>query len=265
MKGIEIAGLQIDIAWQDPERNFERASHWAERAAAGGARLLVLPEMFATGFSMDVQAVTPHAAATRVFLAGLAGRHGCWVLGGYPEAAERDATDRRARNAASLYDPKGEERLRYHKIHPFSLAGEDRHYRGGQRLPSVEIEGLRVTPLICYDLRFGELFRVAAARSDLFVVIANWPEARRAHWRCLLRARAIENQAWVLGVNRVGEGDGLRYAGDSALIDPMGEAHAELARAPGIVAGRVDAGQVRQVRADFSFLADRRPEVYAEL
>ena len=262
---IQVAGLQADIAWEAPTVNFARATALAERAAGTGARLLVLPEMFATGFSMDTRSVTPHAAATRDFLAGLAGRLGCWVLAGYPEPAAAADPDRRARNAAGLYDPQGIERLRYHKIHPFSLAGEDRFYAGGSRVESVAVEGLRVTPLICYDLRFSELFRARAEMTDLFVVIANWPEARRAHWRLLLRARAIENQAWVLGVNRVGEGDGLRYAGDSMLVDPLGEVHASAAGQEALVCGAVEPKRVAEVRERFGFLTDRRPAVYRNL
>ena len=124
---------------------------------------------------------------------------------------------------------------------------------------------MRVTPLICYDLRFGEIFRARAETTDLFVVIANWPEARREHWRILLRARAIENQAWLLGVNRVGEGDGLRYAGDTMLVDPLGDVQASAAGQSALICARVDPSRVAEVRARFGFLADRRPSVYRSL
>ncbi|MCB0215084.1 MAG: carbon-nitrogen family hydrolase [Caldilineae bacterium] len=262
---LHVAGLQTDIAWEAPELNFSRATALAERAAAAGAQLLVLPEMFATGFSMATPVVTPFAEATREFLGALAVRLGCWVLAGYPEPGDGVATDSRARNAASVFDPRGVEQLRYHKVHPFSLAGEDRVYAGGDRIDSITIEGLRVTPLICYDLRFGEIFRARAETTDLFVVIANWPEARREHWRILLRARAIENQAWLLGVNRVGEGDGLRYAGDTMLVDPLGDVQASAAGQSALICARVDPSRVAEVRARFGFLADRRPSVYRSL
>ena len=127
----------------------------------------------------------------------------------------------------------GLEVLRYHKIHPFSYAGEHEHYAGGEALLSAEVEGVRVTPVICYDLRFPELFRAAADRTDLFVVIANWPEKRAHAWRTLLLARAIENLAFVLGVNRVGTGGGEPHSGDSALVDPYGRLVAGAALAPG--------------------------------
>ena len=94
----------------------------------------------------------------------------------------------------------------------------------GDRVVTWDVEGVRVTPLVCYDLRFPEPFRLAAEETDLFAVIANWPDRRRAHWKGLLLARAVENLAYVAGVNRVGEGNGQTYLGDSALVGPWGEA-----------------------------------------
>lgn len=255
-----VAALQIDTAWEDPPENLRRADELAERAAGAGARLVALPEMFATGFSMAADRVAAHADEIRDGLAEIAMRHGVWAIGGYAEPGEP-----RPRNACSLIDPTGVERLRYHKIHPFSLAGEHEHYTGGDALPTADVEGLRITPLICYDLRFPEPFRAAAERTDLFVVIANWPTARREAWRTLLRARAIENQAFALGVNRVGEGDGLVYSGDSALIDPYGETLADAAERPGILVGEASAEAVAEARARFGFLADRRAGVYEGL
>ena len=264
MSSLAVAGLQLDIAWEDPAENFRRAEALAARAAAAGARLLVLPEMFNTGFSMAAERVATHAAATRDFLANLARRHGTWVLAGYAEPAGGEAAPR-PRNACALLRPDGSEALRYHKIHPFSLAGEDQHFSGGTALPTAEVEGVRVTALICYDLRFPEPFRAAATDTDLFVVVANWPDRRVQAWSTLLAARAIENQAYVLGVNRVGEGDGLAHSGRSALHNPMGELEASLANQAGLLLGTVEPAQVAEARQRFSFLADRRPQVYRGL
>ena len=265
-----VAGLQIDIAWEDPPENLRRAEELTARAVGTGARLVALPEMFATGFSMAAERVAPHADFIRDGLGQIALKHGVWVIGGYAEPAESPAessndASARPRNACSLFDPAGTERLHYHKIHPFTLAGEDKHFAGGDALPTAEVEGIRVTPLICYDLRFPEPFRAVADRTDLYVVIANWPVARREAWRTLLRARAIENQAFALGVNRVGEGDGLVYGGDSALIGPLGETIAWNAEQAGLLLGDVSAEAVAAVRERFGFLADRRPDVYEGL
>jgi predicted amidohydrolase len=119
-----------------------------------------------------------------------------------------------------------------------------------------------VTPFICYDLRFPEPFRLAAGGTELFVVVANWPEARRDHWRTLLRARAIENLAYVAGVNRVGDGGKLHYSGDSALIDPWGETILEAGDSEAVLVGEVSASRVREARERFPVLADVRPEAY---
>jgi predicted amidohydrolase len=161
--------------------------------------------------------------------------------------------------------PDGREVLHYRKIHPFSLAGEPDHFEAGEGLHTVEIGGVRVTPLICYDLRFPELFRVAAMATDLFVVIANWPERRAHAWRTLLAARAIDDQAWLLGVNRVGEVDGCDHRGDTSLLDPWGKVVATLAHETGVVTGEVDPMMVLSVRDRFLFLADRRPDLYRRL
>lgn len=260
MSTLTVAGVQPDIAWEQPDTNLRRADEAVARAAADGARLVVLPEMFATGFSMNAEAMASHADVIGAWVTAAARRHSVWLLAGLAVPGEA-----RPRNEARLVDPDGQMQAAYHKVHPFSLAREHEHFEGGTTIATVEVEGVRITPLVCYDLRFPELFRAAAARTDLFVVVANWPEARRTHWRALLQARAIENQAFVLGVNRVGEGDRLRYAGDSVLHDPLGEALATAAAQPGRVQGVVHAAQVRDVRARYSFLADRRPTVYAGL
>jgi predicted amidohydrolase len=151
---------------------------------------------------------------------------------------------------------------RYAKIHPFSYAGEHEHYCAGERVVTADVEGLRVTPFVCYDLRFPEPFRLAAAETDLFAVVANWPEERREHWRTLLRARAIENQAFVAGVNRVGDGGRLHYAGDSAAISPLGEILAEGGDREKVLFAEVEPTAVQRLRSRFPALNDRRPTAY---
>ncbi len=215
---MRIALVQMDLAWEDVPENHRRAALLLEEAAAGGARLALLPEMFSTGFSMDSRRIAqPPGGPSESFLREQSARLDLWILASVPEAGEPSP-----RNMALLVSPDGSV-VRYAKIHPFSYAGEDRVYTAGDRVVTAEIEGMRVTPLVCYDLRFPEPFRTAADETDLFAVVANWPDQRREHWRALLRARAIENQAYVAGVNRAGDGNGLHYAGDSAAIAPLGE------------------------------------------
>ncbi len=254
---MRVAIVQMDLAWEDVSENHRRASRLAADAAARGARLAVFPEMFSTGFSMAADRIAqPEGGASETFLRETARDLGIWLLASVPEAGRP-----RPRNVALLVSPGGAV-TRYAKIHPFTFGGEDRHYAPGERVVTAAVEDLRVTPLICYDLRFPEPFRLAAGETDLFAVIANWPDSRREHWRALLRARAIENQAYVIGVNRAGEGGGLSYAGDSAAIDPMGETLAEAGPGETVLVCDVDPETVTAIRGRFPALLDVRPESY---
>jgi predicted amidohydrolase len=254
---MRVALLQMDLAWEDVAENHRRARRLLEEAARKGARLAVLPEMFSTGFSMKPEKIAQKPGGpSESFLRDSARELDLSIIASIPEAGEP-----RPRNVALVVSPGGTV-ARYAKIHPFSFGGEHRHYAGGERVVTVPIEGVRVTPFVCYDLRFPEPFRVAAAETDLFVVVANWPDQRRDHWRTLLRARAIENQAFVAGVNRVGDGDGLHYVGDSAAIAPLGETLAEGDDKESVLYADVDTEKVSKLRARFPALDDRRPEAY---
>lgn len=254
---MKVALVQMDIAWEDVAENHRRAHRRLEEGKRGGARLALLPEMFSTGFSMDSGRIAqPAGGASETFLRETARELGLWILASVPESGEP-----RPRNMATLAGPDGSA-VRYAKIHPFTFGGENRVYTGGDRIVTADAEGTRVTPFVCYDLRFPEPFRLAAEETDLFAVVANWPEARRDAWRTLLRARAIENLCYVAGVNRVGEGGGLRYAGDSAVVSPWGEILAEGSEAEQVLIADVDPDAVRDARAMFPALADRRPEAY---
>jgi predicted amidohydrolase len=247
----------MDLAWEDVLENHRRAARLLEQAAAGRARLALLPEMFSTGFSLDSRRIAqPPGGLSESFLREQAARLDLWILASVPESGEPSP-----RNMALLVSPDGSV-VRYAKIHPFSYAGEDRVYTAGDRVVTAEIDGVRVTPFVCYDLRFPEPFRTAAADTDLFAVVANWPDQRREHWRTLLRARAIENQAYVVGVNRAGDGNGLHYAGDSAAIAPLGETIVEADEREQVLFCDVDPDVVMKLRTRFPALEDRRPEAY---
>lgn len=262
MSSLRVAGVQMDIEWEAPEVNFRTAGAAIDRAAGNGADLVVLPEMFATGFSMEATQMAAHAERTRAWIAETAARAGVWLIAGLAVSGEKGE---KPRNAALLCDPTGGFVLEYHKVHPFSLAREHEHFDAGDRVETVSIAGVPVTLVVCYDLRFPELFRARAADTTLFIVIANWPAPRRHHWQALLTARAIENQAYVLGVNRVGQGGSLTYLGDSMLVSPLGLSLSTVAGQAGTVDGVVDSETVKTVRKRYSFLADRRSDLYAKL
>lgn len=254
---MRIALVQMNLAWEDVAENHRRALQHLTQAKAYGARVAILPEMFSTGFSMDAERIAqPPGGPSSTFLRSTATALGLWIIGSIPEAATPAP-----QNLAIVAAPDGGV-TRYAKIHPFSFAGEDRCYAAGERVVTVAVETFHVTPLICYDLRFPEPFRLAAEETDLFVVIANWPSERHEHWKTLLRARAIENLAYVAGVNRVGEGGGLRYSGESAVISPWGETLVEGKEKEELLLCDLDPLVVQEARARFPALRDRRPASY---
>ena len=253
---MRVAAIQSDIAWEDPEANFERLRPWVAAAAAAGARLVVLPEMFACGFSMATERVRePPDGPSARFLADQANQHGLWICGSIPEAPEGAA---RPQNTLVLASPGGQVQHRYRKIHPFSFAREHEHYDAGDRHVTVDVEGLRCTLFVCYDLRFADEFWGRAPTTDAYIVVANWPERRRRHWTTLLQARAIENQAYVVGVNRVGHGSGVDYSGDSRIIDPWGEILAAAAGGETMLLADLKPAAVQDARDKFPVLKDRR-------
>lgn len=249
--------VQMDLAWEDWSQNHARAAQHLKRAADAGADLAILPEMFATGFSMNAARIAqPPGGPTEQWLRDMARGLTIHLIAGVAETAVPLPV-----NNALFVSPDGEVE-RFSKLHPFSFAGEEKVFGGGDGVVTWKVAGARLTPLVCYDLRFPEPFRVAAEETDAFVVIANWPERRRAHWQLLLRARAVENQAFVLGVNRVGDGDNIHYAGDSAAISPWGETLASAAEIETVLIVDVDPKAVADARARFTALADRRLPAY---
>jgi predicted amidohydrolase len=256
---LRVALLQMDMAWEDVAENHRRAARLLARAADAGAKLALLPEMFSTGFSMEPERVAeePGGISER-FLVAQARAFGLSILASVPQ---KDPAAPLPQNVALLALPAGGV-TRYAKIHPFTFGGEDKVYTGGDRIVTVTVDGVRVTPLVCYDLRFPEPFRLAAEDTDLFALVANWPEARREHWRTLLRARAIENLCYVAGVNRVGDGGKLHYTGDSAVISPWGEVLAEGSAKESVLVCDVEPAAVRDARERFPVLRDRRPDAY---
>ena len=168
----------------------------------------------------------------------------------------------KARNTFVLATPDGST-YSYAKIHPFTYGGEDEHYEGGGSLKQVQVEDIRVSLSVCYDLRFPYVFWPLAETTDLYLIPANWPAKRRHHWQSLLVARAIENQAYVAGINRVGTGGGIRYCGDSAIISPLGETICSTSTPPAeagetILYAEIDPQVVAATRSRFPFIQDRR-------
>lgn len=224
--------VQLDIRWKDKAANYARVHELVAAAKPAPQELVVLPEVFDTGFTLDLMASPDDDGATLAFQKELARKwsvtvHACRTVKG---------ADGKGRNRATVVSPKGEIVAEYDKVHPFSLGPEGKResdcFTAGKVVVTYEWtcngQTLHVCPVICYDLRFPELFRRGlAAGAEMFIVPANWPDTRVFHWTTLLTARAIENQAFVLGANRAGQDPALKYPGKSIAIGPMGETLAE--------------------------------------
>jgi predicted amidohydrolase len=256
---VRIAAVQHDIVWEDRDANFARLAPQVARAVGAGAELVLLTETFSTGFSMTPGIGEPEGGPSARFLAGQAAEHGVWVAGTCPEVESGPGEDAALPyNSFVLAGPDGTTH-RYRKLHPFTHAGEHERFRAGEKPVTVEVGGLRITPFICYDLRFADVFWKAAPDTDVYLVPANWPSPRRLHWQALLQARAIENQAYVVGCNRVGTaGDGTEHAGDSRIVNPMGELLATAAGVETVVLADVDPTEVTATRERLRFIPDRR-------
>lgn len=253
---MKVALVQSSIVWEDKEANFARIREMLENTSfPDGDGLIVLPELFATGFTMNsAQIAEADNGPTENFLIDLAREKSAYVIGG---VAKINSNGRNPFNCSVITSPQGDIICRYQKTHPFSLGEEDDNYSKGNTIETVSIHGSTVSPAICYDLRFPELFRLASANgAEVFVVIANWPEKRNQHWITLLQARAIENQAYVIGVNRAGSDPNLSYLGSSIAVDYLGNIIADGGSEPGVIEAEIDITGLREWREHFPALRD---------
>jgi predicted amidohydrolase len=252
---MKIAVIQHDIAWSDRDANFAALAPLISKAVENNAQFIVLSEMFSTGFVVDRDDIgEPLGGPSSQFLSRMAQEHNVTICGSCPEIQDGDP---RPFNSLVVAHPDGSFD-RYSKIHPFTYGGEDKHFRAGDSFVTVTVNNVRVSLFVCYDLRFANEFWALAEGTDAYVIPANWPESRREHWMSLLTSRAIENQAYVIGCNRVGDGGGLHYVGDSRIIDPLGIVIADAASDASIIYADIDAHTVTAVRQKFPFLQDRR-------
>lgn len=251
--------VQMDIAWESKETNFARAREFVKRASEERCDIVVFPEMFTTGFSMNAGTMAEEEnGETSVLLSGLARECGLNLIAGL---AMKKADELKGRNSALAYDRSGRLLASYSKQYPFTFAGEDRHYAAGTETVLFRVDDMPSSVFICYDLRFPEVFRSVARDVQAIFVIANWPLSRIDHWETLLRARAIENQCFVIGVNRTGsDGNDITYTGASHAYDPMGNDLSPARLQDEVLTVEFDPREVSRVRERFPFLKDMRME-----
>jgi len=260
---LTIALAQMAITPGRPDLNEAEARRLAAQAAAGGAGLLLLPELWPTGYDLAQAAgyAAPLDGGHFALMADIARTHHLYVLGTALEANPAG----RPYNTAALYTPGGQRAASYRKVHLFPPMGEVEHLSPGDALPVFDLPWGRTALAICYDLRFPEMWRrYTQAGAQLILIPAEWPIRRVEHWRLLLKARAVENQLFVAGCNRAGGGPDAQdpFGGHSAVVDPWGQILVEGDLEPGLFLTTLDLDQVGRCRHLLPFLDDRRPDVY---
>lgn len=258
---LQISLGQIDIALGQPERNLDRVRALASEAADAGSDVLVLPELWSTGYALEQapQLATELSEGVFADINQLARQHRLHIVGSCLSVM----AEQQFGNTLTWVAADGATLAKYSKLHLFRLMEEEKFLTAGES-PTVAATPWGAAGLsICYDLRFPELFRsYALSGAEMIFLPAEWPHPRLAHWRTLLRARAIENQLFVVACNRVGESKGTKFCGHSCIIDPWGETVIEADESEAVFTAQIDTAQVGEIRKKIPVFDDRRPEVY---
>lgn len=244
---MKIALGQLAINFEDKQNSFISASGLTKTAAKNGHDIIFFPEMSLTGFSMNTAKTKESGRETVKRFKALAKENRIAIGFGWVEDAGE-----KARNMYTVLDENGDLIAEYAKIHPFSFAGEDKYFEGGNEVCRFEYKGIKFGAVICYDLRFPYIF---GGDYDVMAVPANWPDSRREHWLTLLKARAIENQAYVAGINCAGS----EY-GNSAVFDANGELVNKAQYPQTILSFEADIEKTKEIRAGFPVRQDRRSD-----
>lgn len=256
---VTAAAIQFTINQGDLDANLAYVRDALKRVAEQGANLVVLPEMWSSGFAYKtLNELAQRTQEVVAELCELSARLNLVIIGSQPEPAD----DGRVFNTIHVVD-KGQVVATYRKLHLFSLLGEDRAFKGGDSWCLAETSIGKIGVIICYDLRFPELSRrLALEGARVICVPAQWPKPRQEHWRTLLRARAIENQLYVVAANACGQIGKLDFFGMSMVIDPKGEVLADAGELAGEIQSPLDWQAMDAWRAQIPCFADRRPEQY---
>ncbi len=251
MQNLNVSIVQTALYWENPSANLAMFSKKL-KALKENTDVIVLPEMFTTGFAVDRQRVAEaHGGEGLQWMQQIAGEKNCVITGSIAVKEEDKLYNR-------LYwvKPDGTYTT-YDKRHLFRMAGENKYYTAGDKKLVAEVKGWKICPLICYDLRFPVWARnrwneEGLAQYDALLYVANWPEARSFPWKSLLIARAIENQAYVIGVNRIGsDGNHIAHSGDSAVINPRGEQLTET---------KAHEERIETITLDYTYLSEFRKQ-----
>lgn len=253
MNNIKIGLFQYAPAWEDADETIKKIDKLIiETKNLNNTSLLIFPEMSLTGFTMNSRPLAEDRSGVSFnYFSQLSKKLKKHIFAG---VIEKDGKE--IYNSLIHFDDKGIIKKVYRKIHPFNLSNESKYYSAGSKPVTTQIGEITFGLSICYDLRFPELYRTyGKARIDILVNIANWPASRITHWHTLLRARAIENQSYMLGITRVGKDPYVTYPGGSSAINPMGEILKESSE-EGVLIIEVEKNVVSKVREKMPFLTD---------
>lgn len=272
---LRVGVTELNIGFENREEAKKCCLEVMEEASANGVELLVFPEMTLTGFTMRPWLYAESWDADNIpdsvsFFMENSRKYKMQMAFGYIRAVMADSDKMDDETKEPVYENRlvlvdGENVvLDYAKIHPFSYSGEDKVYRAGEKLVQAQVKDIRIGGYICYDLRFPEIFSAMRDQYEAIMVIANWPETRAEQWKTLLKARAIENQAYVIAVNRVGDGDGLHYIPGSHVYDWLGR-DVSIRVSEKLCVADIDSGAVRHARTEFPQTNDRKNTFYKML
>jgi omega-amidase len=262
---VRVATVSLHQDWLDKDANKEKCRDYIMSAKSKLCDLIIFPEMTLTGYSVDSQEIAEPCdnSQTIKFFEKASKDHHIDVIFG---AALYAKNNTELVNAMCLSSPLKKARVVYEKTHPFSYAGEDKFYAAGKVLGFIHFSALRFGAAICYDLRFPEIFSTMAREVDAFVIIANWPKKRIDHWFGLLKARAIENQCYAIGVNRIGcDGNDIEYEKSTVIFDPIGVMLNPIDIDRDMDIYQLDRCLVEKYRKDFPAIADKRYSLYQDL
>jgi predicted amidohydrolase len=258
-----IALASLNQVWENKSANLQSCSELFRKAKSHEAKLIVFPEMTLTGFSTNIGVIAEEVkdSPTIESFRRLAREHEMGVMFGIVFKENERAT-----NNAVLLGEGGKLIGKYQKIHPFSFSGEDRYFNEGKEILSVNFGPFNIGMTVCYDLRFPEIYSALGTKSDIIVNIANWPEKRIEHWFTLLRARAIENQVFIVGVNRIGsDPNSHNYVKSSVVVNPNGEVLKPIHTEEELDIYEVDKCTISNIRNNFSTTQDRNPDFYKSI
>ena len=258
-----IALASLNQEWENKAKNLENSELLFQKAKNYEASMIIFPEMTLTGFSMNTErtAESFENSTTIESFKSLAKSYSMGVLFGVVIAREVKAS-----NCAVFIDNEGNLIAQYEKIHPFSFAGEQKYFSSGNSLLTFKFRDLEIGVTICYDLRFPEIYSVLGRTSDLIVNIANWPSKRIDHWDTLLKARAIENQVFIAGINRIGrDPNGNEYVKCSRIINPDGSALDSIISEDELDVFEVDKAEIAKLKNQFSTTQDRKSMFYRSI